>query len=334
MKYIGLFCRCITWRKFFVLLGAVIFSGAAAAQANAKIESRQSSLLTHGTNLTGGWLGGALDPVQGPHVASIPAGFISWQMPSVISGRGDFLYVVDGGRRQIFRFDTVRQALTKFGSCSACDGTSIAVARDLSLYVADSSSRQVQRFAADGRKLQTFSNEYELTSPVAVLLEEPGGKLYVADGIYNHVVVFNSLGRVLQVLKPSQGRSIVAMALGPDGLYLVDRLGAQVVVMGQDGSDRYTLGKGELKMPIAIAVDRFNRVFVSDIFDNSIKIFENGELVGRVSASGVVPASFNRITSLTLEQNILYLADSLNRRILSFHVSPAFPVAPARARSE
>jgi hypothetical protein len=59
-----------------------------------------------------------------------------------------------------------------------------------------------------------------------------------------------------------------------------------------------------------------------------------GCLHRRSSTSGVIPASFNCIPKSTLEKNTLYLADSIYRRILSFHVSPAFPGVPARARSE
>lgn len=291
-------------------------------------------LLVPWTTFTGGWAGSPLDPFPGRPLAPKQIGFTSWQLPLAVAARGNFLYVVDGGHRQIFRFDQIQQSLASVGDCIACAATSLAVASDLSLYLADSGARQVQRLAPDGRLLQRFSNDYELTSPVAVVLDESGGKLLVADGIYNHVVVFNSLGRVLQVLKPSQGNSIVAMVRGPDGLYLVDRLSRQVVVIGLDGSDRYTLGQGTLKMPNAIAVDRFNRVYVSDIFDNSIKVFERRELVANVSTSRVVPAAFNRITGLHLEQNTLFVVDSLNRRILSFHVSPALPAAPAPARVE
>ena len=48
------------------------------------------------------------------------------------------------------------------------------------------------------------------------------------------LVVFNSLGRVLSALRSREGRSIEAMAHGPDGLYLVDRLSRQVVVIRVD----------------------------------------------------------------------------------------------------
>jgi len=333
MKRFNFFCQCRLWLHVAVLLTTVIFDVSAIAQDTTEREARQSLLVPWAT-LNGGWAGGTLEAIPGRPYGPRPTGFISWQLPLVVAARGNFLYIVDGGHRQILRFDQIQQSLSSIGDCVPCVATSIAVASDLSLYVADSGARHVLRLAPDGRLLQKFSNDYEMTSPVAVLLDESGGKLLVADGIYNHVVVFNSLGRVRQYSNPRQGNVIVAVGKGPDGLYLVDRLNRQVVVVGLDGSDRYTLGEGTLKMPNAIAVDRFNRVFVSDTFDNSIKVFEGHELVASVSTSGAVPASFNRITGLYLEQNTLFVVDSLNRRILRFHVSPVFPVVPTRVRVE
>ena len=79
-------------------------------------------------------------------------------------------------------------------------------------------------------------------------------------------------------------------------------------------------------------MDRFNRVFVSDSFDNTLKVFEQGQLVASVGGSGVLPTSFNRVTGLWIDQNMLYVVDSLNARIQTFHIAP--PGAPARPLAE
>lgn len=98
--------------------------------------------------------------------------------------------------------------------------------------------------------------------------------------------------------------------------------------MGLDGADRYVLGGGVLKDPLTIAVDGFNRIYVGDAFDNSIKVFENGELAAEYGA-GHGGTSFNRITSLFIERDRLYVADSLNRRILTFRIAPPAIGKPA-----
>lgn len=285
--------------------------------------ARPQPLLTPLATLTGGWV--SQQPRSAPSAQSplpMAAGFFSWQLPVAISVRGNMVYVVDGGRRQIYRYDQMQQSVAAFSNHSAVAGTAIAVAPDLSLYVTDTIKRQVLHFSFDGQLLQRFGSDMEMAHPVALVVDESGGTVWVADGLYNQVLVFGNLGRLLTVLKSHQALSIAALALGPDGLYLLDSVGRQVVVLGRDGMDRYTVGNGALNMPSAIAVDRFNRIFVSDSFDNSIKIFDQRKLVASVGVSGTTPASFNRITDLRLDQNTLYVADSVNRRVQTFRVEP------------
>ena len=307
-----------SWGKWGVTIVAMLLSAYVLAQPINGIATKRA-LIAPSTSL-----GGARITARPKPVAGLPdfAGYLSWLSPSVVAARGSQVYVVDGGRRQIFVYDSARQTMAPFAAYSAGNVSGITVAPDLSLYVADTFARQVLHFSVDGRLLRTFGNNTEVARPVAVVLDEPSGRVWVADSLYNHVVVFNSLGRILSVLQSRAGRSVEAMALGPDGLYLVDKLERQVVVMGHDGIDRYTLGKQSLKSPGAIAVDRFNRVFVSDSFDNTIKVYERGQLMTSFGGSGATPALFNRIGSLWLDQNMLYVADSGNARVQIFRVEP------------
>lgn len=312
--------RCQSLRTWLVLIVAALLLLHAAAQAADGAENNPP-LLTPWVTLSGARITARPKPLSAlPHKQDFAA-YLPWLSPTAVAARGNYVYVVDGGRRQIFLYDLAQQTMTPFAEYSAGAVSGITVAPDMSLYVADIYAQQVLHFSVDGRLLRTFGNDMEVARPVAVLLDEPSGRILVADSLYNHVVVFNSLGRVLSVLQSSEGRSIEAMARGPDGLYLLDRLSQQVVVIGLDGADRYKLGNGTLKNPGAIAVDRFNRVFVSDSFDNTIKIYEHGQLVASFGGSGATSASFNRITSLWLEQNMLYVADSLNARIQTFRVA-------------
>lgn len=253
--------------------------------------------------------------------AATPA-YLTFLSPIAAAARNNFVYVVDAGHRQIFRYDEARQAITRFTDTIVTAASSIAVGPDLSLYITDLPSAQVQHFSWDGRQLPGFAHDIVLRHPVAVVVDDASSQVFVADSLYNHVVVFNSLGRALVTLRSDVPLSIESMARGPDGLYLVDRLGRQVVVMGLDGTDRYTFGSGTLKQPHAIVVDRFNRVFVGDDFDNTIKVFEGGELVATIGGSGAMAGLFNRITFLSLDRNTLYVADSLNGRIQSFQLVP------------
>ena len=304
-------------RMCAVLLGCLSLCTAAAGER---------PLLTPSQPLTGARLTSQQPGLFGSRQQGVAGGYVMFMAPMAAVARNHVIYVADGQLRQIFRYDPALMAMTRFTDYNAAGLAGMAVAPDMSLYVADTASQRVLHFSWDGRLLRSVGNDNALARPAGVVVDGATGQLLIADSLYNHVVVFNSLGRALATLKSMEAHSIESMARGPDGLYLVDRVGKQVVVMGLDGRDRYVIGNELLQDPRAIAVDRFNRVFVSDDFDNTIKVFEHGELAASFAGSG---APFKRITHLSLDQNTLYVADSLNGRIQIFHV--ALPQEKGRA---
>jgi DNA-binding beta-propeller fold protein YncE len=314
-----------------MLFGAgALMSGCAASPSapGSSSEAGKQSLLTHWSTVTGARVSALPDPLSPFARKPDFSGNLQWISPTAVAARGNYVFVADAGRRKIFRYDAAQQSMTSLADYASGAMGNIAIASDLSLYVADIGSQKVLHYAVDGRLLRSFDNALEIARPVAVLVDASNGEVLVADSLRNHVVVFNSLGRVLSVLRSDESRSTEAMASGPDGLYLADRVGRKIVVIGRDGRDRYTLGSGILKMPGVVAVDRFNRVFVSDSFDNTIKVFEDGKLLTSFVGGGGVPPSFNRITGLWLEQNMLYVADSLHARIQIFRIAPPLKKAP------
>ena len=246
--------------------------------------------------------------------------------PVAAAARNGIVFVVDTGHRQVLRYDPARMSMSRFSDHVVSAPATIALGPDMSLYLADLASGRVLHFSWDGRRLPELGQESVLRRPVGVVVDEASAQVYVADSLYNHVAVFSSLGHVITTLRSEESRSIESMARGTDGLYLVDRLSRQVVVLGLDGVDRYAFGSDVLKSPRAIVVDRSNRVFVSDDFDNTIKVFEDGELVASIGGSGTSSGMFNRITHLSLDRNTLYVADSLNARIQFSQL----PTQPAR----
>jgi DNA-binding beta-propeller fold protein YncE len=254
------------------------------------------------------------------HTSSV--NYLSLLSPTRVSGNAHYLYIVDSGRRQIYQYDQAQQGMFLFADLPKANITSITVAADLSLYVADTSSHSVLHFSSDGRLLQTFSNSRELAQPVAVATDFRTGQVIVADSLYNQIVVFDSLGRLQSIIRTPQTRSIAAMARGPDGFYLLDRLSRKVVVIGNDGMERSIFGSDTLKDPVAIAVDRYNRTFIGDNFDNTIKVYEQGRWRETFGGTGPTPGLFNRGNGIWVERDILYVADSLNARIQVFRIAP------------
>jgi DNA-binding beta-propeller fold protein YncE len=282
----------------------------------------QTAILTHQGTISGARVTSQPNPAPlATRRDNLPA-YLHWLSPVAVAARNTFLYVADAGRRHIFRYDSLRQTISPFADYPGGAAAAIAVAPDLSLYVADTNGRQIMHFSQDGRLLRSFSNAVDLGRPVAVVLNTASNELLVGDSLYNHVLVFNSLGQTVAAYKSEETRGIDAMARGPDGIYLVDRQGRQVAVLAPDGRDIYTVGAGTLVDPNAIAVDSYNRIFVSDVFDNTIKVYERGQMIEKIGGAGAPIAFFNRVTGLSLDHDMLYVADSMNNRVQVFRLTP------------
>lgn len=281
--------------------------------------------LKHWSTFTGAWLARGEPSAGRPapmRAAPAPArgDYMQLQQPAALAARANILYLADAGRRFIFRYDVSAQRLTPLAPYAAGAAANIALAPDFSLYVAEAGGALLQ-YGNDGRLLRTFGQgQRELGRPVAIAVDEAGGRLAVADSLYRHVVLFSNLGQVLNVYQPAAAQSVEGMARGPDGLYLLDRLGRRVVVIGWDGAERYTLGEGQLKLPGALAVDRFNRVFVSDAAERGIKVFVDGQLAG--SYKGEAGPGFTQVSAMTVDQNLLYVADAMNAQVQTLRIAP------------
>jgi hypothetical protein len=266
------------------------------------------------------------------------AGYISLVRPAAMSARGNDLYLLDAGLRRIFRYDRGQQTLTPFAtSLSAGAGISIYAAPDTSVYVTDPSREQVLHFTWNGTPLPPLISRGNLARPVSVIVDASNGQVLVADGLYDQIIVFNSWGTPLNIIKPQHVLTIAAMAAGPDGIYVVDHLAKQVVVLGWDGRFRYAFGADAMSEPGSIAVSRDNLVFVSDNFEHIIKVYRvqrtgnrsqqaedgNAPLVAKIGGIGVALGSFNRISGMSVADDFLFVADSLNARVQIMMINPS-----------
>lgn len=308
------------WAKGLIVAASLWLAGCATSgqPANAPVERK---LLEPWISLTGGMPALPSRPGMGGFF-----GHTQLMQPTAVSVQHGEVYLIDAGLRRIFRYDRGQQTLVPFTNLSADAAMNVYAAPDMTVYVTDPARSRVLQLTRDGYLLQTFSSNIHLARPVAVTVDERDGRVLVADGMHDHIVVFNRLGTLLSVIVPRGGqdlaRSIAAMASGPDGLYLTDRFSRQVVVLGRDGAYIHAFGKGTLVDPGAIAVDRGNRVFVSDRFDNTIKVYHDGMLLESFGGSGSAPGYFNQVTGLCESQGLLYVADSLNARIQIMLVEP------------
>jgi predicted membrane-bound mannosyltransferase/sugar lactone lactonase YvrE len=171
----------------------------------------------------------------------------------------------------------------------------IAVARDGSLYVADTFNHRIQHLAPDGTVLQvwgSFADASQTEAPGGTFNEPwgvavaPDGTVYVADTWNHRVQRFTSTGTFLSMYGTfGQAESLTAF-WGPRGV-AVDRRGRvfvadtgnkRIVVFDSRGQGLTAMGEvgfgaGQLDEPVGVAVDSGGRVYVADTWNQRIQVF-------------------------------------------------------------
>jgi DNA-binding beta-propeller fold protein YncE len=172
----------------------------------------------------------------------------------------------------------------------------VAVARDGSLYVADTSNHRIQHLRADGTVLQVWGEFADVTQSEALggtfnepwgIAVAPDGSVYVADTWNHRVQHFSATGEFLDmygafgqaetafdfwgpraVAVDSKGRVFVADT-GNKRVVVFDSRGQPVGEFGGVG-----LEPGQLDEPVGLAVDSRGRVYVADTWNQRIQVFE------------------------------------------------------------
>lgn len=251
--------------------------------------------------------------------------------PVAVAAKDHWVYVVDADQQSVIVYDRFTQRMEVLADLHGKVGADVAdifVTGDRSFYLADRYGAKVLKFDRDGRLVMTIEDKMNLRQPVAVSVDETTGDVYVADGVMDHVLVFNSAGKLWRAIGSrgegeGQFLNITAMARGPDGVYVAARLAHRVQVLSEEGAFRYSFMPDTVVFPNALAVDAGNRVYVSDFFDNKVKMFEHGKLVGAFGGTGAGPGHFKGISDVWVEGGTLYVADSLNGRIQVFRLTTA-----------
>ena len=268
---------------------------------------------------------------QGSAVAIAGVGkFVTITNPVAVGARGNLIYIVDAAKQLVYRYNSGTESLTPLYSVSShIQGVpnAITVDHDGSFYLADGFGRQVLHFSMHGDLLRRFQNVFNLSNPVAITLSA-SGKVLIADRLFDHVLVFDRLGQAQRAFGErgtgkGQFLELIDMATGPDGIYVLDRLSKTVKIFDHEGVLIRELARPEVSNPTAIAVDFAERVYISDGFDDSIKIYDRNGLIESVGTSGSQNGQFRMITDLQIDNNFLYVADSANDRVQVFLIKSA-----------
>jgi len=306
-----------------VLLGACA-AGAPDTKPRELGQPAPDAMLVPWTSVDGARVALAADATGTPRLAAGPLTYHRFVHVASAAIFGSDLYVADSGAAAVFRMDLDSQVMTRVPAVAANLGTRLLVGEDYSLYVLDTLSRRVLRFARSGRLLATYAAGLDLASPVSVAVQEPGGAVYVADGLQQQIVAFHPLGggaRVIALRGAARNpvRSIAALAAGRDALYASDPACGCIARVAWDGTVLGTFGHGLLAQPGPIAADRFGRIYVADAFQRSLHVFVEGRLV---RTWGAAAFGLDRLDDVKIAGESIALVDGRRAQVVLQRVLP------------
>ena len=264
--------------------------------------------------------------------------------PSDVSVSKDHrIYVVDGVNQKIRIFNRNGKYLSSFGEKGSENGEfrfplGIDIDKSGKVYIADSGNHRVQIFSPDGKfiaKINIPSNTKEPADPTDVAVDDSRNRCYVVDNDNHHILVYDLSHRKLIDTYGSPGSGKLAfrypflMTLDKEKyLYIVDVINTRVQVLNPDGLFVAFIGgwgveKGEFFRPKGVAIDRNNRVYVSDSYLGVIQIFDaNGDFFAVVGdPTKNAPKKFKTPMGLFIDNNNrLYVVEMLANRVSVYHI--------------
>lgn len=296
--------------------------------ADPRVQASGAPALSAVYSLTGARLVAAADRTGTPSPAAGALGFTRFIRPLALAARGGEVVILDSGAGAAYRYDAALNVMSALRGVPVHPGTQLALGADYSLYVIDQPGRRVLRVARNGQVVATYSDSANLQRPVDVAVDDARGLVIVADGGYNQLMAFHPLGGAATILhvRGAAGAGMQAVghiAAGPDAIYVTDPLCRCIARVGYNGGVLSSFGQKALAQPGPLAVDRYQRVFVIDAFEQVLKVFHHGKLIDTLAARRF---GMQQIDDVWIDDNMLYVADGLAAKVEALRV--AVPRSP------
>ncbi len=253
------------------------------------------------------------------------------------------IYIVDGVNNKIRIYDKKGKGLSAFGEGGSGRGEfkfplGIDIDNSGKVYVADSGNHRIQIFNSLGKfiaEIPLTGGKIKTPDPTDVAVDETRNRIYVVDNDNHKIRVYNLLNYKLEKSFGAPGtrelkfRYPFLMALDKDQyLYIVDVINTRVQVLNPDGLFVTFIGgwgvkKGQFFRPKGVALDKGDRVYVSDSYMGVIQVFDTtGELLGVISdTTDDKVKKFKTPTGLYVDNyDRLYVVEMLAQKVSVFRI--------------
>jgi len=248
--------------------------------------------------------------------------------PYSVAVNDNMIVVADPGLAVVHVFNTSRKTyhrLDRGGDDPFSSPISVALGTDR-LFVADSALNKV--FVLDSRFKLLFTMD-DFKRPTSLAVDPIGQRLYVADTQAHEVKVFDQNGKALFTIgkrgnQNAQFNFPSHLAFANGRLLVNDTMNFRVQIFSPDGEFLQSFGKhgtgsGYFVQPKGVATDSEGHVYVADAMTNQVQIFDtNGTFLLGFGAGGKGPGAFQMPAGLAIWNDMIYVADSFNRRVQVF----------------
>jgi sugar lactone lactonase YvrE len=260
----------------------------------------------------------------------------------VLVGSGDAAHmnqpygIAVGADKRVYVADTFGGVIHAYDLAKSGHSTINVKARSLigiaagagHLYVTDSAVGTVMALDLKGRTLWSLGRKFGLGRPTGIAWG--GDRLYVVDTLHHNVFMVSPEGAYLgafgmQGNGPGQFNFPTNIARGPDGrLYVTDTMNFRVQVFNAEGGflgafGRLGDGAGDFDKPKGVALDSAGHIYVVEGLNDVVQIFDAfGRLLLAFGGSGAGEGQLWLPTGITIVDDLVYVADSANRRVQVF----------------
>jgi DNA-binding beta-propeller fold protein YncE len=201
------------------------------------------------------------------------------------------------------------------------------------LYVSDQKTGGIFIFNTETKDVQFIRNgreaHFRLVNGIAI---DDNDRLFVADGELHHVLVFDAQHKPVDVVQEGM-QDPVGLAIDTENrfLYVVDEGLDQVLVydadsfkllrkIGTTGHNHELTTEGNFGAPFAAAVDKDRNLYVTDMLNNRIEVFDaDGNFVRTWGKIGDAVGEFGRPKGISVDSDgHIWVVDSALDRVTIF----------------
>ncbi len=250
-----------------------------------------------------------------------------FQLPVGMAFYNHELYVNDMGNFHIQVYDTSGAYQRLWGSFGSGEGE-VQANRGLDVdqgrvYIAEAGGNRIQVFDTWGNPLTLWgssgSGPGQFSYPNGLDVE--GGEVYVADQYNHRVQVFSTNGSYLRGWGGNgsldgQFKAVADVQAYQGRVYTCDLNNNRVQVFDSQGNHQYNITG--LTSPMCLSIYH-DRIYIGEWNAHRVTVTTlDGRFLGSWGSLGTDPGQFNQPLGIEIADDTVYLADTLNGKVLKF----------------